>query len=263
MNRIPLTPEEAAAVRFYEGDLTGLPADDAFCADEKAYVSINALLFPGIGSEITRVKEGKRLNPAIPADLPRLSALYLALLSAAKKGAKSEQAEGFRVERAADFSAVAAAGRTLAFTSTGTGGFLPAYGDKNGIVLLHFTVPTGTPCIDMAQMLPVYRKAEEQELLLPPFLPFWLSERPLTGAERQITDQNGDPPSKAYEITLSGQFAPCAPAKPPLPFSGQALSVWESLNNGADPAALPETAVRTLLRCKKRLTAWLMAAASQ
>ena len=40
MNRIPLTPEEAAAVRFYEGDLTGLPADDAFCADEKAYVSI-------------------------------------------------------------------------------------------------------------------------------------------------------------------------------------------------------------------------------
>lgn len=252
-----LTPEEAAAVRFYEGDLTGLPAGDPFYADEKAYVSLNALLFPGIGSEVTRVREGKRLNPALPADLPRLTALCRALLSAAKKGAKPRQTEGFRVERTADFSDVAAAGETKAFTSTAADGFLPAYGDKNGIVLLHFTVPAGTPCIDMAELLPVYRKADEREILLPPFLPFSVSERPLTDAERQITDQSGDPPSAAYELLLSGQPAPSGTAKPPLPFPAEALSVWEALNAGTDPAALPQNAVRTLLRCKKRFAAWL------
>lgn len=257
MTHSPLTAEEAAAVRFYEGDLTGLPAGDSFYADDRAYVSLNALLFPDIASETVRVREGKTLNPALPADLPRLTALYRALFSAAKKGAQPRQTEGWRVERAADFARYSAAGRTLSFTSTSQGGFLPAYGDKRGIVLLHFTVPAGTPCIIMSELLDDYRKADEQELLLPPFLPFSLSERPLTDAECRITDQTGAPPDAAYEIVLTGQYAPSLPAEPPLPFPPEAIGVWAALSAGADPAALLPDAVHALLRCKKRLTAWL------
>lgn len=258
MSRSPLTAEESAAVRFYEGDLTGLPAGIPFYADEKAYVSVNALLFPGTASEVTRIREGKRLNTAMLSDLPRLTALYAALFSAAGKGAQPRQTEGWRVERAADFAQLAAAGQTLAFTSTSTGGFLPAYGDKQGIVLLHFTVPAGTPCILMAELLDDYRKSGEQELLLPPFLTFSHRERPLTDAERRITDQNGAPPTAAYEVTLTGQYAPAAGTAPrPCRVSAQAVRAWELLNAGTDPAALPPDAAEALLRFKKRLTAWL------
>ena len=257
MKSSPLTPEEAAAVRFYEGDLTCLPAADPFYADSRAFVSLNALLFPGLGSEITRIREGKRLNPAVLADLPRLTALYSALLSAAKKGAQPRQRESWRVERAEDFAQLAAAGQTLSFTSTSLGGFLPAYGDKQGIVLMHFTVPAMTPCIVMAELLDNYAKADEQELLLPPFLTFSASERALTDAERQITDQNGRPPAAVYEIALTGQYAAGKPAARPCRVSAQAVSVWAQLNAGTDPAELPQAAAESLRRFKERLTAWV------
>lgn len=262
MKSSPLTAEEAAAVRFYEGDLTGLPADDPFYADSKGYVSLNALLFPGISSEVTRVSEGKHLNPAIPADLPRLTAIFRALLSAARKGAQPRPTEGFRVERAADFAMLQKAGRTLSFTSTATGGFLPAYGDKQSIVLLHCTVPAGTPCILMAELLDEYRKADEQELLLPPGLTFSADSRPLTDAERRITDQNGNPPAAAYEVRFTGQYAPLTQiVREPLPFPAEACAVWTALNAGTAPEALPPAAVRLLVDRKACLAQWLLSAA--
>ena len=43
-------------IRFYEGDVKG---NDQFYADAKAYVTWNALLFPGMESEKARSEENR------------------------------------------------------------------------------------------------------------------------------------------------------------------------------------------------------------
>lgn len=197
-----LTPDEDRAVRFYEGDIAEAEKDDPFWGDARAYVTLNALLYDDLATEYVRVREGKRLNPAMCTDRPRLLRLYEALLSAAGKGAQTSACISYRVERAADFAVCRQRGMTCAFTSTARGGFLPAYGDKQEIVLLTYHVPAGTPLIIFSQMLKHYLKSNEDEILLPPFLRFAIKERPLSDADRCITDLNGAPPAAAYDIDI-------------------------------------------------------------
>lgn len=233
MNR--LNDDEIRAVQYYEGDIPAEMQRDPFWGDARAYVTLNALLFDGLSSEYTRVREGKRLNPEMLADLPRLLKLYAALLSAARKGRQSAGRCGFRVERAADFSLCMQSGMTAAFTSTSLRGFLPAYGDKQEIVLLRCHVPEGLPVIIFSEMLGEYRKFNEDEMLLPPFLRFALKQRPLTDADAAITDLSGNPPKAAYDLFF-------------LP--GQQISLRP------DPAALPEIypAAKRLFAQIQRLT---------
>ncbi len=200
-----LTPDESRAVRFYEGDIAEDEKDDPFWGDARAYVTLNALLYDDLATEYVRVREGKRLNPAMTADLPRLIKTYAALLSAAEKGAQASEMTGYRVERAADFQVCLERGMTCAFTSTSRSGFLPAYGDKQEIVLLCYHVPAGTPLMIFSLLLDRYLKSGEDELLLPPFLRFDAKKRPLTDADRRITDLNGAPPAAAYDIYIQPQ----------------------------------------------------------
>lgn len=240
------------AVQYYEGDIPAADRGDPFWGDPKAYVSLNALLFAGLRSERLRVQEGKCLNPAVFSDPERLLDVFAALLAAASPC--KEPAEGFRVERADDFAAYAEARETRSFTSTCRDGFLPAYGDKRGIVLLHWTLPAGTPCIILAELLADYGKADENELLLPPFLPFSCSRRPLTAAESAVTDCEGRPPLYACELRLSGQYAPAPAAPRPGAPPASAPALWEQLNAGAEPDA--ET-VSAYLAWKEALHRWL------
>ena len=204
MNR--LNADELRAVKYYEGDIPEQAHADPFWGDAHAYVTLNALLFDGLLTEYTRIREGKRLNPEMLADLPRLVRLYTALCAAAQKGAQTTERLGYRVERAADFRICMKNRMTAAFTSTSLRGFLPSYGDKQEIVLLNCHVPAGLPVIIFADMLDDYRKANEAEMLLPPFLRFTLMQRPLTDADRTITDLNGNPPHAVYDLYfLPGQ----------------------------------------------------------
>ena len=202
MRKKQLTADELHAVKYYEGDIAANERTDPFRGDSHAYVTLNALLYDGLTTEYTRVREGKTLNPEMLRDLPRLISLYADLLSAARKGAQDSDMTGCRVERAADFQVCLQKGMTCAFTSTSCSGFLPAYGDKQEIVLLNFHVPAGTPLIIFSQMLDTYLKASEDELLLPPFLRFDAKERPLTDADRRITDLSGKPPVAAYDLMI-------------------------------------------------------------
>lgn len=197
-----LTPEEMRAVKFYEGDITENDRDDSFWGDARAYITLNALLYDNLATEYVRSHEGKRLNPAISANSPRLVRLYAALLSAAEKGVQTADTICYRVERADDFEVCLERGMTNAFTSTSRSGFLPAYGDKQKIVLLCYHAPAGTPLIIFSNLLNQYLKSNEDEILLPPFLRFDAEKRPLTDADCCIFDQNDAPPIAAYDLYI-------------------------------------------------------------
>lgn len=248
----PLNDAEQRAVRYYEGDVRG--ASDPFWGDAKAYVSLNALLFDGLRTERTRIAEGKRLNPALLADIPALLDVYSKLFAAAGKGAAAEDALGYRVERADDFAVCRDAGMTLAFTSTCRSGFLPAYGDKRGIVLLTYHVPAGTPQIVFAEQLRDYLKGAEDELLLPPFLGMRIAQRALTDADCRMTDMEGKPPLAAYDLYLTGKVQAGAVASPGIPPCEAGIRVWNALNAGAEPDAAD---VSSYLEWKRLLSARL------
>lgn len=260
-----LNDTELAAVRFYEGDIPDAERADEFFGDARAYCTLNALLFSGLQTERTRIREGKQMNPAMLSDLPRLLRLYAALFSAAKKGAQYHISAGYRVERAADFAACRAAGETLAFTSTCMSGFLPAYGDKHDIVLLTYRIPARTPLIIFSQILEHYLKANEDELLLPPYLRFACTERPLTESDRNITDMNGNPPVGAFVLDiLPKKNTQLLPAEMPSEEGAAAgMRVFSQMNaNYPDDALHPED-VAAYLAFKDMLQAYLRALAAQ
>ncbi|MCQ2407320.1 MAG: hypothetical protein MJ065_02175 [Oscillospiraceae bacterium] len=246
-----LTKAEADAVRFYEGDLTGFDLRDPFLNDARAYLTLNALLFDGVRTEYLRVQEGKRLNPAMLADLPRLTSLYRALLSAAQKAAVTEPVCGYRVERTGDFTVCKAAGQTLAFTSTCLSEFLPAYGDKQEIVLLTYHIPPQTPAIIFSQLPGRYLKANENELLLPPYLRFECSERPLTDADREIRDMNGNPPCAAYDLTICAGQQVHLPDEPTMQKCAAGIRIFAQIHAGVPEEQLDPDDLAAYLRCKE------------
>ena len=196
-----ISPSAAAAVRYYQGDVSG---NDPFWGDPKAYCTLNSLFFPGITNEMARSAEGKRLNPAFLEDVDRLVGMCGDLLGAFCEAGAMQEMLTFRVERLSDYLLCREMGRTISLTSTSKHGFLKEYRDKKGLALLRFRIPAGTPCIDMADMLEYYAKAQEAEVLLPPYLMLEYQELPLTDEERRITDADGNPPAVSCLVTVHG-----------------------------------------------------------
>ena len=187
-----LTKEQLKAVRYYEGDVQG---DDPFWGDPKAYVTLNSLFYDGIGTERRRAKEGKYLNPSIIEDQERLIGLLQNLLAAFRCADLTRERKTYRVERYADYLEMKQAGSTVSFTSTSSGGFLKAYGDRIGIALMEFTIPKNIPCLPFAAVLGEgYLKEEEQEILLPPGLSAEFTEVPVSEEEKEIKDAAGNEP---------------------------------------------------------------------
>ena len=232
-----LTMAQMTAVRYYEGDVTG---EDPFWGDPKAYVTLNSLFYNGIGTERRRAAEGKKLNPAVIADPLRLYTLCRDLLSAFLAADLSQERITSRVERYADYMEMKQAGGTLSFTSTSSGGFLKAYGDRIGIALMKFHIPAGTPCLPFAEVLQEgYLKTEEQEILLPPGLALAFRETALTGRDLEITDARGAKPLVRCEAYVQGylpgpQGMPFDPYNLAGPEAG--LRVYLALNEQREPA---------------------------
>ena len=220
--------DELKALRYYEGDTEG---EDPFWSDPKAYLTLNSLLYPGIRSEAARSAEGKRLNPAVTADPERLLKVYRCLISALYKGRKDTQRTVYRVERWSDHLAQRKAGMTLSFTSTSTAGVLDAYRDRIGIALLEIAIPAGIPALDFAEALPHYAKAEEHEILLPPYMTLTYQDAVLTEQERQITDAAGEGPRGKYRLIVNGP-ADLPGEEAVLPADPHAASVYAALNKG-------------------------------
>ncbi|MBO7396042.1 MAG: hypothetical protein J6U16_08010 [Ruminococcus sp.] len=233
-----LNEREKTALRYYIGDVSG---SGEFWSDPKAYIALNSLFFAGTAAERARAAEGKRLNPAILADTERLTELFAELFSAFGKCLSETELHTFRVERWSDYALCKAAGTTLSFTSTSTAGFLSEYRDRQGIALMRFTLPQGTPCIDVASALDFYAKPEEAEVLLPPFLALDITERHVSDSERSILDSAGESPRCSCEVT-AGKLLPCTDKSAELPYGGAEAGqrVFAALNEGKSPSAEDE-----------------------
>lgn len=250
-----LNQEEIKAVKFYEGDIAEEDKSDSFWGDPKIYCSLNALLFRALSTEYTRVNEGKVLNTAIFGDYNRLLSVYRNLLTASKKGTLEYDILSYRVERAKDFEQCQKAGKTIAFTSTSTDGFLKEYGDKKDIVLLTYHIPAGTPLIIFEQLLDKYLKNNEKELLLPPHIHFSCKKREFDDTDLTIRDMNGNAPIAAYdlfvhqEVLISGTY-PNSTFSDPFE---NGKSIWEQLNTNKSIEGVETGTLCSYLLWKQKL----------
>lgn len=176
-------------IRFYEGDVKG---NDAFWSDAKAYVTWNALLFPGCSTEQARSEENRVLNMAFLDRLDIVEELTCALFATMEKS--EAEMHVYRVERYADYKIFQEYGKFVSFISTSTAGFLNAYQDKKDLVLMEITIPKGTYCADFSKLLKQYKKSDEKEILLPPYLCFTSFEKQMDERICKIQDRDGHPP---------------------------------------------------------------------
>ncbi len=227
-----LTEKEKNALKFYIGDVSG---DDPFYGDGKAYVALNSLFFPDIYSEKMRAGEGKFLNPAILEDIPRLLDFFNSLFSAFGKLRLEKTCKTYRVERMGDFEICRRKGRTISMTSTSLSGFLDAYRDRRGIALMEFTLSEGLNCIDVSAALDNYVKAEETEILLPPFMEIEIVKKEINDAERRITDCDGDPPIISTAISVKGICSDISAANIHISDCKAGIRIYNALNSGEIP----------------------------
>lgn len=196
------------ALNYYSGqnDTYGnLPKDN------KAYNTLNTLLFNDIVSERARVKEGKLLNLNFLNEdsVKEIPALCADLITAAFLGGKGAPAQTvFRVSRHSDVEAMKKAGKTLTFTSASKNQYLNTYADKDGLVLLEIFIPDNTPRADFEFLIPNYARLEEAEVLLPPWLLTTFEECELSEEELQIKDCFGKPPIAKYHVIAEGALEP-------------------------------------------------------
>ncbi len=227
-----LTEKEKNAIKYYIGDVSG---DDAFYGDGKAYVALNSLFFPDIYSEKMRADEGKFLNPAILEDVPRLLDFFNSLFSAFGKSRLEKTCKTYRVERMGDFEICRCKGRTISMTSTALSGFLDAYRDRRGIALMEFQLHEGISCIDVSQALDYYAKAEETEMLLPPFMEVDIKEKEINADERCITDCDGKPPLISVSVFVKEICSDIGEANIHISDCKAGIRVYNSLNSGEIP----------------------------
>lgn len=242
-----------SAVRFYEGDVPD--TKDPLYSDPKAYVTLNAVFFPGTENERIKIREHRFLNPAFFLRWQEVfgeEGITSKIFEAMRVSGGCRKNLTWRVEREQDFAEMCRQKRTVAFTSTSSSGFLSSYGDKLGIVLLEFHLDETVPALDLADFLSYYAKKDESEILLPPFLGITVKKTELSSDEKKITDQNGNPPSAKYIVTCGGfSFPQTAESPITSEVTEEAAEFCRRLNHGLDA----EKFEQSYLLCKRALLA--------
>ncbi len=227
-----LNNSEKSALKYYTGDISG---NNPFWNEPKAYLVLNSLFYDGISTEKARVSEGKFLNPIILGDVDRLLYFYDNIFSAFGKCSAENNIVTYRVERFSDYKFIKQSEKTVSFTSTSTSDFLKEYRDRIGIALMKFVISAGTSCVSMAEVLDVYTKWEEAEILLPPFMNLNITEVPVIDSEKSITDANGNPPVVSC-IAECGKYC-ISERKKNISDDGAKAGqrIYTALNNGENP----------------------------
>lgn len=204
---------EIDSLRFYEGDtrmrdtngyLKAIKSSDEFWGDQRAYRTLNALLFPGIYNEKERIKEeGNKLNPIVVENIEDSINIYCNIYTVMLKSAsKNEAVTTKRVERLESIKNLMS-GETVSFTSTSKGIYDSQFADKNGIALLEFRIPKNFPYVDLGKVLEdEYEHKGEKEVLLPPFTTISIKEGILLYSEKRFKDINREAPKAKYIIDV-------------------------------------------------------------
>lgn len=210
---LQLSIKEKDALRLYEGDIRirdtrsnkviEQTSKDSIWGDRKAYKTLNALMFEGTENEEIRiVKEESKLNPSfiihIQETIEILSNIYRAMCKYGKLQIKD--VEAYRVERNSSIKDLTK-GQTISCFSASKVGFKREFANKSEIILIELIVRAGIPFVDYNKVLKdEYYLSEEEEILLPPFVPIQIEELGLSMRELKIKDKHGKKPKGKYRV---------------------------------------------------------------
>lgn len=177
--------------------------------DSEAYRTLNALLFDGYENEKERIfKEKKKLKPVFIERLDETLAIYTGVFSmmCLQKEKNISAVKVKRVDRQASLNAYQK-GFTGSFVACTKGAYDTEFAEKNNVILLEVEIPKESPSVDFQQFLSgnEYSNYIEQEVLLPPFLPLEIEEKPLNLKEKKIRDMHKKPPVGKY-LLRTGNF---------------------------------------------------------
>lgn len=206
-------------LRFYGGDIRertddgkvafGKSSKDTLWGDNEAYRTLNALLFDGYENEKERIfKEKKKLKPVFIERLDETLAIYTGVFSmmCLQKEKNISAVKVKRVDRQASLNAYQKS-FTGSFVACTKGAYDTEFAEKNNVILLEVEIPKESPSVDFQQFLSgnEYSNYIEQEVLLPPFLPLEIEEKPLNLKEKKIRDMHKKPPVGKY-LLRTGNF---------------------------------------------------------
>ena len=204
-------------LRFYGGDIRertekgtvcfGKAAQDPLWGDQYAYRTLNALLFEGYENEKERIfQEKQKLNPAFIERLEETLEIYTGVFSMMCMQREKNMSSVIvrRVDRQASLNAYRK-GYTGSFVACTKGMYDEEFAQKNQVILLEVEISERIPAVDLQQFLSAdeYSHYDEQEVLLPPFLPLQIEERQLSFLEKKrIRDMHKNSPVGKYLLRM-------------------------------------------------------------
>ncbi|HIS60641.1 MAG TPA: hypothetical protein IAC14_00075 [Candidatus Scybalomonas excrementigallinarum] len=205
--------EAIDALRLYEGDirirnkkgkLVYGQSKNILYRDENAYRTLNALLFPEIHSEYSRIHlEKHQLNIEFVKNIEGTIEIFYHIFSLMCKMRNNEENSTILVRRVDRKSALQEykKGIMCSFVSTSKKSYDTEFAEKDGIVLLEIQLNNHIPYLDLEKVLgDEYKNYWEREVLLSPFLSIDIEKIELEYEERKIKDMNGKIPVGKYRI---------------------------------------------------------------
>ena len=209
---LSFTDEEKYAIKVYEGVS---PGGGPLANSYNSYETMNAMLFPGILNEFTRIfDDGKYLNSDSIRNADELMTLTDNLYSAMYKYGKTmsrdmdenDTVKVLRVDRSASFPLMEQRGEILSNFSTTAASHYKSMFKKAKITLVEANIEPGASCIDFSAVLGNdYEYNTEQEILIAPFSKVEMQEVELSDSEKRITDLRGNPPERKILMTVKPQ----------------------------------------------------------
>ena len=209
---LSFTDEEKYAIKVYEGVS---PGGGPLANSYNSYETMNAMLFPGIINEVTRIFDDRKyLIPDSIRNADELMTLTDNLYSAMYKYGKTmsrdmdenDTVKVLRVDRSASFPLMELRGEILSNFSTTTASHYKTMFKKAKITLVEANIEPGASCIDFSAALGNdYQYDSEQEILIAPFSKVEMQEVELSDSEKRITDLSGNPPERKILMTVKSQ----------------------------------------------------------
>lgn len=207
-SKIEYTDAEKEAIKIYIGEAGGM-SSKVLANSGSSYEILNAILFPGIMNELTRVFDDGKFLPTYaiehaPEELLEVSTqLYSAMYKYGKN--MSGPVHIRRADRSASFPEIERRGETVSnFSTTTNRKFLDfTVNGKKNVTLVVGDILPGTVCADFREILSDdYNLSNEREILVAPFTPVEYKEVGMKSYEKRLQDRVGNPPNRKLKMTL-------------------------------------------------------------